>query len=237
MVGDTIDIGKIYHVPPDYNEIPALIEAFCKFANDDEAEKFIHPVIKGIILHFLIGFIHPFNDGNGRTARAIFYWYVISRGYWLFEYTALSRRILRSRTQYDLAYLYTETDENDLTYFIHYNLDAIMDALKDIEEHIIRKQKEQSLIGQMISRLKDINYRQANILRDVMKGPPEIINISYVENTYNVVYQTARSDLLHLTKLKYLTKRKAGNKFIFMLTPENKEYINRLTLDPHLPHK
>jgi len=86
----------VYHTPPDYNKIPDLMEEFCKFASTDE-DDFIHPLIKGIILHFLIGYIHPFTDGNGRCARSIFYWYMLSRGYWLFEYMPISRILLHSK--------------------------------------------------------------------------------------------------------------------------------------------
>ena len=123
--------GLVYHNPPDFNEIDGFIEDFCTFANDnklpgkEETGAFIHPVIKGILLHYLMGYYHPFNDGNGRTARTIFYWFVLSRGYWLFEYLPVSRIILKSRKNYGLAYLFTEYDENDLTYFLQYNISCI----------------------------------------------------------------------------------------------------------------
>lgn len=90
------DVSMVYHTLPDYNKIPDLMEEFCKFASTDE-DDFIHPLIKGIILHFLIGYIHPFTDGNGRCARSIFYWYMLSRGYWLFEYMPISRILLHSK--------------------------------------------------------------------------------------------------------------------------------------------
>ena len=68
--------GTLLHKPVEYSEIPELIGELCDFANNEDKD-FIHPVIKGIIIHFLIGYIHPFNDGNGRTARALFYWYLL----------------------------------------------------------------------------------------------------------------------------------------------------------------
>ena len=136
VVADPVT-GTVYHRPPDHSEVPGMIEELCRFANADEgAERFIHPIIKGIILHFLIGYIHPFEDGNGRTARSIFYWYVISRGYWLFEYMPISRIILRSKRDYALAYLRTEYDEMDLTYFILYNIRCIEEAREDLIAYI-----------------------------------------------------------------------------------------------------
>ena len=141
--------GLVYHTPPDFSEIEGFIEDLCAFANSDVAgsktstDTFIHPVIKGIILHYLIGYLHPFNDGNGRTARSIFYWYVLSRGYWLFEYMPISRIILRSKKKYTLAYLHTENDGSDVTYFLQYNLSCINEALTDLLTYLEKQQAVQ----------------------------------------------------------------------------------------------
>ena len=220
VVGDAIDIEKIFYTPPDYKKIPELIEDLCKFANSD-IEEFIHPIIKGIILHFLIGYIHPFNDGNGRTARSIFYWYVLSKGYWLFEFMAISRILLRSKVEYGLSYLYTETDNNDLTYFINYNLNAIEEALHDTENYIAGKQKEQEEVLKIIKTLKVTNTRQANILRELMKEPDKVFSIKEIMNTYGVVYQTARADMLYLSRKNYIEKLKIGKKFGFKIKRTN----------------
>ncbi len=223
VVGDPLEYEMIYYTPPDYKKINGLMEEFCEFASNDGGE-FIHPVIKGIILHFLIGYIHPFNDGNGRTARTIFYWYMLSRGYWLFEYMSVSRIILRSKTKYALSYLYTETDENDLAYFINYNLDSIEEALHDMEAYISKKQKEYSEALDLIQGINDINLRQAEILKKIMRNPEKKFVINEIMVTYNVAYDTARNDLLHLTGLGYLEKTRIKNKFIFKLSEHS---INR----------
>lgn len=221
VVVDTRD-NKIIYKPPDYREIPKLMEEFCKFASDDSGE-FIHPIVKGIFLHFLIGFIHPFNDGNGRTARTIFYWYVLTRGYWLFKFMPISRILLRSKVKYALSYLYTETDENDLTYFLKYNLSAIYEALLETEEYIKRKQKEQIKVMNLIKDTENINLRQADILRKFMKNPDKLFVINEIMTTYNIAYETARTDLLHLTKLGYIEKKQVGKKFVFRLSEKYKE--------------
>lgn len=216
------DNGNIYHIPPDFKDIDRLINEFCSFANNDEGE-FMHPIIKGIVLHFLIGYIHPFNDGNGRTARSVFYWYVLSRGYWLFEFMAVSRRILRSKKDYGLAYLYTEYDEMDLTYFIKFNLTCVDDSLNDLLKYIELKQKEQYEVQKIVGSIKGINVRQAAVLEDCMKNPEKYYTIQEISGAYNVVYQTARTDLLLLTKLGYLTMKKISKRFVFKLNPERKE--------------
>ena len=215
VVADPLDPDAIYHRPPEHEKLPELIKELCDFANNEET--FIHPILKGILLHFLIGYIHPFHDGNGRTARAIFYWYVLSKGYWLFEYMALSRIILRSKVKYGLAYLHTETDDNDVTYFINYNIEAIDEAFNAMQEYIARRQKEQEEAANLIRGTRDINLRQAQILKDALKRPDTPITIAGVVGTYAVVYQTARTDLLHLVTLGYLERHKVRKQFVFTI--------------------
>jgi len=204
----------IAHVPPDSKEIPNLIHELCNFANNESVE-FIHPIIKGIILHFLIGYIHPFNDGNGRTARSIYYWYMLSQGYWLFEYMSLSRRIVRSRKEYDLAYLYTEYDEMDLTYFIKYNIKCIDESLNDLMDYVKKKQREQEDIKKIVQNFPELNLRQGMIIEEFMKHSSKLFAIKEISETFRVVYQTARTDLLLLASKGFIIKKISGKTFVF----------------------
>lgn len=214
--------GLVYHTPPDFGEIEGFVGDFCAFANEDKTPKkeapgtFIHPVIKGILLHYLMGYYHPFNDGNGRTARTIFYWFVLSRGYWLFEYLPVSRIILKSRKNYGLAYLYTEYDESDLTYFLRYNISCIVQALDDLLKFLERKQTEQNATKAIIKKIDEINQRQADILREMMGHSDEYYSIRKIMQMYAVVYQTARTDLLDLEKRGFLIKQQRGREFLFI---------------------
>jgi Fic family protein len=97
----------------------------CAFANETGSSEFVHPVLRAIILHFWLGYDHPFVDGNGRVARTLFYWLMMRHKYWLFEFVSISEVILKGPVKYSKAFLYTETDDNDLTYFILYHLDVI----------------------------------------------------------------------------------------------------------------
>ncbi|MCX6697483.1 MAG: Fic family protein, partial [Methanoregula sp.] len=214
--------GLVYHTPPDFGEIEGFVGDFCTFANEDKTPKkealgtFIHPVIKGILLHYLMGYYHPFNDGNGRTARTIFYWFVLSRGYWLFEYLPVSRIILKSRKNYGLAYLYTEYDESDLTYFLRYNISCIVQALDDLLKFLERKQTEQNATKAIIKKIDEINQRQADILREMMEHSDEYYSIRKIMQMYAVVYQTARTDLMDLEKRGFLIKQQRGREFLFI---------------------
>lgn len=195
--------SEIVHTPPDFKEIPTLIEEVCNFFNNDKHDLFIHPVIKGIILHFLIGYIHPFVDGNGRTARTLFYWYLLSKGYWLTEYLSISRLIVKSKNQYESAYLYTENDENDLTYFINYNLKTMDKAYDALREYIQRKIDEKKYITNF-QKIQFINNRQAEILKWFYDEPHLLLTVKEVENRLRVSNQTARTDLQQLIQYGYV---------------------------------
>ena len=66
------EYGDVVHTPPIATELTKRMAQMCDFANSQTLEFFVHPVVRGIILHFLLAFDHPFIDGNGRTARALF---------------------------------------------------------------------------------------------------------------------------------------------------------------------
>ncbi|MCK4670256.1 MAG: Fic family protein [Nanoarchaeota archaeon] len=219
--------GKIFYSPPDFKHIPQLIDGFCNFANKNGAEEFMHPIVKAIILHFLMGYIHPFADGNGRTARAIFYWYLLVHGYWLFEFMSISRTIIKSPSQYARAYLYTEGDENDLTYFINYQVRTIDLALKDLGEYIASQIKEKEKLYEFL-RIEGLNIRQIHILKKFSENPKKVMTIKEVENVFDVVYQTARNDLLKLEDLGFLIKKKLGKqKFLFLRAENFKDKIKK----------
>lgn len=206
---DNLD-GEIVHIPPKAEELSVLIEALCKFFNNDKGD-FIHPIIKACILHFMVAYIHPFVDGNGRTARTVFYWYLLRKGYWLVEFLSISRIIAQSKNKYYKAFQYTETDDNDLTYFIHYQLNTLKQALDSLQAYIHKKIKEKNQTIDF-QRIAGINQRQALLLGELHRNPDWVFNVKEVENTYAVSNQTARTDISGLIALGYLDMVKINAK-------------------------
>lgn len=219
--------GETYYFPPSHVLVDTLMEEFCSFANKKNDPTFIHPIIRGIILHFLIGYIHPFVDGNGRTARAIFYWYLVKQRYWLIEFMSISKIIIKSPAQYARAYLFSEYDENDLTYFIDFNLKSMDLALKSLKEHISRKITEKKQLTQLI--LKDnFNERQAEIIKDFINDPNLKVTINEIQSMYRTAYQTARTDLLGLVTMGYLAMRQTSKKIFFFKSEDFEQKIKKI---------
>jgi fic family protein len=194
--------SEVVHTPPDTREIPQLIKELCSFFNNNSAP-FIHPLVKACVLHFMIGFIHPFTDGNGRTARAVFYWYMLKSGYWLTEYLSISRIIKGTKKQYEKAYLHTEADDNDLSYFITYQLRAMEKAFEDLKTYINRKQKEIFQASQFM-KIPGVNDRMAQIIKIIYDDPDRVLSIKEIENRFLISNHTARTDLKQLVDMGFL---------------------------------
>ncbi len=217
--------GTILHEPPCYSELPARLERLCEFANADEkTTPFVHPILRAIILHFMIGYDHPFADGNGRTARALFYWSVARSGYWLLEYTSISHVIRRAPAKYMKAYLHTETDGNDTTYFLLHQLSTIRKSIAALHDYIDRKSREQKETEKLLSASAKLrsrfNHRQIALLTHALRNKGQEYRIDAHQRSHNVVYQTARNDLMGLYQLGLLEKVQQGNAYIFY-TPED----------------
>jgi Fic family protein len=203
--------GEIVHTPPPFKELETLMKSFCEFFNNNPKENFIHPIVKASILHFLIGYIHPFADGNGRTARALFYWYLLKNGYWLTEYLSISRVIMKSKTQYENAYLYTEIDDMDVTYFIHYQVKVLTQAFEDLKEYMGEKKKEEKNLAEFYKE-PNINERQAQILFWIKENSNRNFTVKEIETVFSVTNQTARTDLESLVEKNILKKIKVNQK-------------------------
>ena len=214
------EVGRILHRPPRDAELPARLERLCAFANaPDDEEPFLHPVVRSILLHFWFAYDHPFVDGNGRVARALFYWSMARHGYWLCEYLSISRILKKARAQYVRAFLYAESDDNDATYFIVHQLRVLDLALNDLHASLDRK-AEQSRHAEDVLRLSwtsalTLNERQLALLAHALRTHTASYTVESHRASHAVAYQTARTDLLSLAKDGLLEKRKRGNKFVF----------------------
>jgi Fic family protein len=164
--------GNIAHQPPDFSLIHDRLLLLCEFANTDHSglagSAFIAPIVKAIILHFMIGYEHPFRDGNGRTARALFYWYMLKCEYKLFRYVSISKLLKEKPKEYGLSFMYTERDQNDLTYFIYFQLEIILSAFQELESYLNDKVTEFQKIAEMLDETKwgeELNFIQKDLLK------------------------------------------------------------------------
>lgn len=209
----------VLHEPPAAAGLPKRLVRLCEFANQQHEEPFVHPVIRAILIHFMLGYDHPFVDGNGRTARALFYWSVARSGYWLMEYLSISRLLLKAPAKYARAYLHTETDENDATYFILHHLEVIQNAILALHHYLNRKIREQRSAEELLRYasgfVDQLNHRQVALLSHALRQAGHGYTVKSHQRSHRVSTQTARTDLLKLTTLGLLEQRKRGRAFVF----------------------
>lgn len=217
----------ILHAPPTADELPERMQSLCDFANsvNHDAQPFVHPVIRAITLHFMLAYDHPFVDGNGRTARALFYWAMTRQGYWLTEFISLSRVIKKAPAKYAQAYLYTESDEQDTTYFLLHQLACIKEAINDLHEYLDAKTQSLAEAQQRLMHnpklSSQLNFRQLALIKHALEHPGHSYTIEPHQRAHGISYDIARKDLLQMAdKLELLIKTKRGRQYVFV-SPNN----------------
>lgn len=221
--------GETLHIPPKAEELPNRLQALCEFANEGKKNgAFLHPLIRAILLHFKLAYDHPFWDGNGRCARALFYWCVLQHGYWLLEYVSISAVIRRAPIKYGMAFLYTETDQGDVTYFIDHQLDAVEKSVADLQAYLIKKSKELNALAKALGALeRQLNRRQLPLIQHALKHQAAKYTISGHLQTHGISYLTARSDLETLARMGLLKKSKSGAMSVFLVPDNLKDRLER----------
>jgi Fic family protein len=172
-------------------------------------------VVRGILLHFWLAYDHPFEDGNGRTARALFYWAMRTNGYWLAEYLSISRILREAPGKYSRAFLLTETDEGDTTYFLMHQLETIMRAVEELHAYLNRKAREIRDVEQLIEGSDGLNHRQLALLSDAIRHPDRTYAYQMHAASHRVTHETARHDLLQLQERGLMRRRKEGRRHVF----------------------
>lgn len=215
------DGGRVVHVPPPAEQLPERMEQLCAFANDgDDGEPFVHPVLRAILVHFWLAYDHPFEDGNGRTARVLFFWTMLANGYWLAEYLPISRLIHAAPAQYGRAFLEVETDGGDATYFLLHQLRVLDQAIDDLQLYLQRKRDEQRDAKRLLKDVGDLNGRQQALLAHAIKNPDHVYTFAGHARSNRITHETARADLSALAGRGLLNRGRRGRTYIFEPPPD-----------------
>ncbi len=211
---------KPVYTPPPVDQLPDRLQRLCDFANAANERPWIQPVLRSLAIHFMAGYDHYFEDGNGRTARLLFYWSMLRHGYWLTEFLTISTILRKAPAQYARSFLYTEQDNGDLTYFFLYHLKVITRAINDLDTYLARKVKELRETRVLLSATPgEYNHRQLALLELAIKEPQATFTIESHARSHNVSHETARNDLHNLDKRGLLSRFKADRHFAWSPAP------------------
>jgi Fic family protein len=209
-------VDPAIHRPRPAEQLPERIRLLCEFANEGEdGDRFIPPVVRAILVHFWLAYDHPFEDGNGRTARILFFWMMRARGYWLAEYLPISRLIRNGPAKYARAFLETESDEGDTTYFLLDQLELMERAIEDLHLYLQRKSAEQHDVEEMLGLAEGLNGRQLALLTHAAKHPDHTYTFGGHARSNRVTHETARADLGTLADRGLLVRGRRGRTYLF----------------------
>ncbi|MGP1835392.1 Fic family protein [Shewanella frigidimarina] len=225
---------EIIHQAPDADKIRPLLTNLCLFANGEhEGAEFIHPIVKAIILHFMIGYIHPFADGNGRTARALFYWFMLKSGYDNFEFISISSLLKSSKNRYARAFVKSEVDEFDLTHFIDFNMGIIIRALESFTTFMQKKIEEIERTRLDLYKspyFREFKHAHITIIKKALEDAGREFTVKEWQTEFNVTAAASRGYLDKLVDLNLLIKSKEkGSRQHKYLAPRNLK--ERLKID------
>jgi Fic family protein len=216
------------HVPPPASQLPTRLDLLIEFANGDSIQDWLHPVLRAVILHFMVGYDHPFVDGNGRVARALFYWAMIRHGYPQVKYLSISQILREAPAKYQRAYLLTETDDGDQTYFILHQLVVLIRSIRSLEEYVQRKLHRARDIEKRLKGVPSLNHRELALLSHALRHPGQAYSVRSHQSSHRVVANTARSDLEHLADQGLLLRSKQGRAYSYVAPSDLEERISAL---------
>lgn len=201
--------GETVHQPPKCDSIERLLGRLVNWLNVPNDS--IHPVIQAITLHFAIGYVHPFRDGNGRVARALFYWFMFKHGYTGFRYIAISSLLKEAPIQYGMSYIDCEDDDLNLTYFVRYQLKIINRAINDfisVYERAVYRMRE---IEDLYSGLEDIERKIVGfVAAESRYRKRTTITAREAEKLLNVSYNKVKQKLDDMVVAGILGREKIG---------------------------
>lgn len=209
-------LNEVVYEPPKYEEVPKLMKDLVKFINDD-SEDLLHPLIKALILHFDFVYIHPFNDGNGRTARALTYMYLLKSGYHFFKFFSISSLLKEFRGNYYKAIKNVEDYDSDVTYFIEFYLDMMEKSIKKVSSDFRNQYLLKVIKEKILNKGLELNSRQVKSLEKIIKVNKKNVDIAFYMSLNKVVQETARKDLQELVEMEILQVTKLGKKNVYNL--------------------
>ncbi|MDT4836219.1 Fic/DOC family protein [compost metagenome] len=229
-VNDTVVVedgeGNTIYTPPPAHGLEKRLKKFVDWVNTDHcqtlSDKYIHPLVKAIIIHFTIGFEHPFHDGNGRVARSLFYWFMFKNGFGAFRYIAISTLLKTAPVKYGRSYLYTESDDLDLTYFVDYQGEVVIRAVRaymdEYKKAVLDIEKFNVFLYEsgLFGKLSD---KQKTILQVAKNGKALHFSAQSVRENLGCSYNTASAALNGLVEKKLFIKQKEGREWVFRMPP------------------
>jgi Fic family protein len=197
--------GAVAFRPPVSVEIPFLIDEFFEWLNSDAARQ-IHPIFRAAITHYQIVYIHPFIEGNGRTARALATLVLYSSGYDFKKFFSIEKYFDDDVERYYQALLSIQQQENhDMTYWLEYFCYGLAVEIEKVKSQVMKLSKDLKLkesLGQQVA----LSEREIVIL-ELLQNQGQITSQDAQRVLPNVSVDTILRDLKDLLQKGVIEKK------------------------------
>lgn len=205
----------IIYTPPPADQVLPAMEKMVGWVNQKNEAGFIHPIVKASFVHLYFVHIHPFFDGNGRTARALFYFDLIKNEYEFFKYFSISVAVQKAKGKYYQAIRNSEIHEGDFTYFLLYMAETILESIHLVKARIAHHYQKEFVVDRLNRAGVLLNDRQQKFVKKFFVMDQRVITIKKYQDWFKVVYETARRDLDDLRQKRVLVKGKQGKAYVY----------------------
>jgi len=197
--------GQIIFMPPPTDRVGALVEEFLEWFNSEEVNE-IDPVLEAGLAHYELVRIHPFVDGNGRTARVMASIVLFKRAFDIKRFFALDDYYDKDRRAYYAALKTVDQDSLDLTGWLEYFTEGVAVSLKAVEDKVIG-------LSQDIKFLKErgqiaLTDRQVKIVEMLLQN--EKLTIGQVKDLFGFSRQMALKEMTKLVDLGVVRPKGRG---------------------------
>ena len=195
VVGNRL-AGKVNFYPPENEQVPSLMQEYMQWLNSSAALE-LDAVIEAGIAHYEFVRIHPFVDGNGRTARVLAALLLFLRGFDTKRFFSLDDYYDTDRKAYYTALATVDKDVCDVTKWLEYFVEGVAVSIEAVKERVIRLSSE---------RLKRTQRGQVALTEKQMKivefiNQNERIANRDVQRMFKIASKNAYMELLKLLKL------------------------------------
>lgn len=188
-------LNKTVFEAPSYIKVPMMMDLLEEYIKENSDED---DIIKSIIIHYYLVYIHPFCDGNGRISRLLLSTYLIKKGYDIFNNVSITSEVLEDRSRYYKSLRDSENEYNDITPFIEFYLESINKVLDRYSR------------GFDVGLRSRLNSNQTRFIVGAKKHKIRTVSVSEYSKKWNISEDEARGDLTELEDAELLTKVSEG---------------------------
>jgi len=220
---------SIVYMPPEAKEVSSLMKNLVGWFN---REKDIHPVIKASVAHYQFVTIHPFMDGNGRTARALATYILYNANYDLKRFISLEEFYSEDRPKYykELQRChgrnYYDKPNADITSWLEYFIYGVAVVFEEVKNKAIEANKKSNLkvSKQSMELLENIGQRERTVLKFFKKTIQ--LRTKDVGKLFRIKDRSARDLIKKWIEMDFIERKGTGKRdAYYVLTAQYRKLI------------